>query len=57
VLGIKDRGVEVEVVLQSFVSLDDDGSFGVLGDFGGKIRHVECLLYGIWCCGSEKLRN
>jgi hypothetical protein len=42
-LGIEDRGVEVEVVLQSFVSLDDDGSLGILGDFGGKVRHVECV--------------
>ena len=57
VLGIEYRGVEVEVVLQCFVSLDDDGSLGILGDFGGKIRHVECLLYGIWGCGSEMLRN
>jgi hypothetical protein len=43
VLGVEDGGVEVEVVLQSFVSLDDDGSLGILGDFGGKVRHVECV--------------
>ena len=56
-LGIEDGGVEVEVILQSFVSLDDDGSLGILGDFGGKVRHVECLLCGIWDCGSEMLRD
>jgi hypothetical protein len=44
-LGVKDRGVKVEVVLQSFVSLDDNGSLGILGDFGGKVRHVECAWY------------
>jgi hypothetical protein len=42
-LGVEYRGIEVEVVLQSFVSLDDDGSLGILGDFGGKVRHVECV--------------
>jgi hypothetical protein len=36
-LDIEYRSIEVEVVLQSFVSLDLDGSLGVLGDFGGKV--------------------